>query len=76
MPFSADALRDAYAIRAAKLGISPVIAAKWMGQFISVHYKNYLRHIEQIDFDAVWQGLRKSEGREFKNPESQAEDGI
>ena len=57
IPFTAYCLRDAYAIRAAKLGISPAIAAKWLGHSLDVHYKNYLRHIDQLDFDAVWEGL-------------------
>jgi len=56
--FTAYALRDAYAIRSAKLGISPAIASKWMGHSLTVHYKSYLRHIEQLDFDAVWEGLK------------------
>ena len=58
IPFSVYALRDAYAIRATKLGISPAIVAKWMGHSLSTHYKHYLRHIEQIDFDSVWDGLK------------------
>ena len=60
VPFTPYCLRDAYAIRGAKLGVSPAIVAKWMGHSVSVHYKSYLRHIEQLDFDAVWQGLGKN----------------
>jgi hypothetical protein len=51
-------LRDAYAIRAAILGISPAIAAKWMGHSIQTHYKHYLRWLDKEDFDRTWQGLR------------------
>lgn len=54
----AYALRDAYAIRASLLGISPAIAAKWMGHKLTVHYDHYLRFIEKQDFDAVWQVLK------------------
>lgn len=58
IPFSVYALRDAYALRSARLGISPAIAAKWMGHSLTTHYHHYLRHIEQIDFDSVWEGLK------------------
>ncbi|MBD2653106.1 site-specific integrase [Synechocystis sp. FACHB-383] len=57
IPFTPYGLRHAYAIRAARLGISPAIVAKWMGHSLSVHYKTYQRWLDQCDFDKVWEGL-------------------
>lgn len=54
VPYS---LRDAYAIRASTLGISPAIVSKWLGHSLAVHYQHYLKYIEKSDFDNVWQGL-------------------
>jgi integrase len=56
--FSPYALRDGYAVRSARLGISPAIAARWMGHSLDVHYRHYLKWIERSDFDAVWQALK------------------
>jgi hypothetical protein len=57
VPYTRQVLRDAYAIRGARLGISPAIMAKWLGHSLKVHYDNYLRHLDQIDFDGVWENL-------------------
>jgi hypothetical protein len=52
-------LRDAYAIRAAVLGIDSAIASKWMGHSLEVHYRSYLRFIDQIAHDKIWEKLGK-----------------
>ena len=60
--FGAYALRDAYAIRGAVLGISPAVVAKWMGHSLQVHDRAYLRHLDKINFDQVWAALGNETG--------------
>jgi integrase len=55
--FTPYALRHAYAIRGAKLGVSPAIVAKWLGHSLSVHHNTYNRWISQLDFDKIWDRL-------------------
>jgi integrase len=68
IPFTPYALRDSYAVRGAVLGVNPAIMAKWMGHSLDTHYKHYLKWIEQKDFDAVWEGLGKNQGRREPDP--------
>jgi hypothetical protein len=39
--------RDAYAITGEVLNYNPALVAQWMGHTLDVHYKKYLRHINQ-----------------------------
>jgi integrase len=60
IPFNPYGLRHSYAVRGARLGISPAIVAKWMGHSLSVHHNSYHRWLDQCDFDAVWNALGKN----------------
>lgn len=46
--------RDAYAIRGEILNYNPALVAQWMGHSLDVHYKRYLRHINQRHFNSAW----------------------
>lgn len=46
--------RDAYAIRGEVLNYNPATVAQWMGHSLEVHYKKYLRHINQRHFTDAW----------------------
>lgn len=46
--------RDAYAIRGEVLNYNPALMAQWMGHSLDVHYKKYLRHINQRHFTDAW----------------------
>ncbi len=46
--------RDAYAIRGEILNYNPALMAQWMGHSLEVHYKKYLRHINQRHFTDAW----------------------
>lgn len=52
------ALRDAYAIRGAKLGIDSLMMSKWMGHSVQVHSDHYLSYIDEMAMEAVWQRSR------------------
>jgi hypothetical protein len=46
--------RDAYAILGEVLHYNPALVAQWMGHGLDVHYKRYLRHINQRHFTDAW----------------------
>lgn len=46
--------RDAYAIRGEILNYNPAIIAQWMGHDLDTHYKQYLRHTNQMHFNEAW----------------------
>ena len=48
LDFTPYALRDAYAIRCAIIGVDSAIAARLMGHTISEHCKSYLRFIDEV----------------------------
>ena len=51
--------RDAYAITGAILNYNPATVAQWMGHSLNVHYKKYLRHINQKHFTDAWLAQQK-----------------
>lgn len=53
------ALRDAYAIRCAVVGVDSLIASKWMGHSLSIHQQSYLRFIDKIAMQRIWEKLGK-----------------
>lgn len=55
--FNPYALRDAYAVRGAVLGVNPAVMSKWMGHSLDTHYRHYLKWIQRSDFDNVWAEL-------------------
>ncbi len=54
------ALRDAYAIRAAVLGIDSAIAAKWMGHSLAVHQKDYQKYLDKEAHLKIWENNGKT----------------
>lgn len=46
--------RDAYAITGEIHHYNPALIAQWMGHSLDVHYKRYLRHINQRHFSDAW----------------------
>ena len=59
--FSPYSLRDGYAIRCAKVNISPAVAARWLGHSLSVHHRSYLRHLDKLDYDEIWRKLSEKQ---------------
>ena len=55
--FTPYALRDAYAIRRAVLGISPSIVAQWMGHSLNLHFDSYQSYISEREWSQVWESL-------------------
>ncbi|MDY6803496.1 MAG: hypothetical protein SXA11_06775 [Cyanobacteriota bacterium] len=55
--FTPYALRDAYAIRGAVLGISPSIISQWMGHSLNVHFDSYQSYISEREWSQVWENL-------------------
>ena len=51
--------RDAYAIRGEVLNFNPATVAQWMGHSLDVHYKRYLRHINQTHLTDAWLSRQK-----------------
>jgi len=49
------ALRDAYAIRGAKLGVDSLMMSKWMGHSVDVHAKHYLSYIDEVAMSRIWE---------------------
>ena len=54
------ALRHAYAIRLARLGVPPQIAAKWMGHSLAQHYHVYLEAMSEREYQQVWERVVKN----------------
>ena len=53
------ALRDAYAIRAAIMGIDSAIMAKWMGHSLAVHHKHYQKYIDKQTHFKIWENFTR-----------------
>lgn len=54
IPHKPYALRHAYAIRSAVVGIPDSIAARWMGHSVAVHAETYHAAISQLQHEAIW----------------------
>jgi len=54
IPHHPYALRHAWAIRSAVMGIPDSIAARWMGHSVAVHAKTYHAAIGQLQHEAIW----------------------
>ncbi|MEM9485614.1 MAG: hypothetical protein AAGA83_18210 [Cyanobacteria bacterium P01_F01_bin.116] len=54
IPHKPYALRHAWAIRSAVLGIPDSIAARWMGHSVAVHAETYHAAINQLQHEAIW----------------------
>jgi integrase len=54
IPHIPYALRHAYAIRSAVMGIPDSIAARWMGHSVAVHAETYHAAISQLQHEAIW----------------------
>jgi integrase len=54
IPHRPYALRHAWAIRSAVMGVPDSIAARWMGHSVAVHAKTYHAAINQLQHEAIW----------------------
>ncbi len=54
IPHHPYALRHAWAIRSAVMGVPDSIAARWMGHSVAVHAKTYHAAIDQLQHEAIW----------------------
>ncbi|MFQ4136704.1 hypothetical protein PGN35_010320 [Nodosilinea sp. PGN35] len=54
IPHRPYALRQAWAIRSAVMGVPDSIAARWMGHSVAVHAKTYHAAISQLQHEAIW----------------------
>ncbi|HEY9762373.1 MAG TPA: hypothetical protein V6D07_07595 [Trichocoleus sp.] len=54
IPHTPYALRHAWAIRSAVMGIPDSIAARWMGHSVAVHAETYHAAINQLQHEAIW----------------------
>ena len=61
VPFVPYALRHAYAIRTAVLGVEVAIAAKWMGHSVTVHTKTYHQAIDEVHHQRAFELMRRNE---------------
>jgi hypothetical protein len=59
--FSSYYFRDAYAVRCSLLGVDAVIASKWMGHTLQIHWKSYLKFFDENHHLQVWTELKKRE---------------
>ena len=55
IPHTPYALRHAWAIRSAVMGVPDSIAAKWIGHSVSVHAETYHAAINQLQHEAIWE---------------------
>ncbi|MEM1242166.1 MAG: hypothetical protein AAGI45_20220 [Cyanobacteria bacterium P01_H01_bin.26] len=60
IPHTPKALRHAWAIRSAVLGIPDSIAARWMGHSVAVHAETYHAAINQLQHEAIWRRANQS----------------
>ena len=60
IPHKPYALRHAWAIRTAVLGVADSVAARWMGHSLDVHNKTYHSGISQLQHDAIWDQANKA----------------
>jgi len=61
--FTPYALRDAYAVRAAVLGIDSAIVARWMGHSLTVHHKHYQKYINKEADKLIWENNGKKNSK-------------
>jgi integrase len=54
IPHHPYALRHAWAIRSAVMGVSDSIAARWMGHSVAVHSATYHAAIDQLQHEQIW----------------------
>ena len=54
IPHHPYALRHAWAIRSAVMGVSDSIAARWMGHSVAVHSTTYHAAIDQLQHEQIW----------------------
>lgn len=54
IPHIPYALRHAWAIRSAVMGVPDSIAARWMGHSVAVHAETYHAAISQLQHEAIW----------------------
>lgn len=54
IPHHPYALRHAWAIRSAVMGVPDSIAARWMGHSVAIHAKTYHAAINQLQHEAIW----------------------
>ena len=54
IPHKPYALRHAWAIRSAVMGVPDSIAARWMGHSVAVHAETYHAAINQLQHEAIW----------------------
>ncbi len=59
IPHIPYALRHAWAIRSAMMGIPDSIAARWMGHSVAVHAKTYHAAISQLQHEEIWRRANK-----------------
>jgi len=59
VPHIPYALRHAYAIRLARVGVPVAIAAKWMGHSVSVHTQTYHGAMSEREYQEVWERVVK-----------------
>jgi hypothetical protein len=56
------ALRHAWAIRSAVMGVADSIAARWMGHSVAIHSKTYHSAINQLQHESIWRKANQSVG--------------
>ena len=54
VPHTPYALRHAWAIRSAVMGVPDSIAARWMGHSVAVHAETYHAAISELQHEAIW----------------------
>jgi integrase len=54
IPHKPYALRHAWAIRSAVMGVPDSIAARWMGHSVAVHAETYHAAINQLQHETIW----------------------
>ncbi|MEL6137208.1 MAG: site-specific integrase [Cyanobacteria bacterium J06628_6] len=54
IPHKPYALRHAWAIRSAVMGVPDSIAARWMGHSVAIHAQTYHAAINQLQHEAIW----------------------
>ena len=54
IPHKPYALRHAYAIRTAVMGVPDSIAARWMGHSVAVHAQTYHAAINELHHETIW----------------------
>jgi hypothetical protein len=59
--FTAYHFRDAYAVRCSLYGIDAVVAAKWMGHSVQIHWRSYLKFFDESHHKQAWEKAFKIE---------------